>query len=170
MGKVIDITDILTRRKSKVSGGRSKSQAEVLDMTGPRSEELNEERRKVRRTILTGFVGAFVVVPDRGLLKVSLFDINENGLSFDTEMECGHFNREEKVAMRIYLNHKTYFEFLIEIKWFEQINQVGVIRHGARFVKNSLNQEALHHFVKFIEAVSVNLQADEGDVQISTAF
>lgn len=137
-------------------------------MVEPRQAILNDERRDLRRTILTEFVGAFVVVPERGLLRVGLYDISEDGLAFEVEVGQGHFNKEERLAMRIYLNHKTFFEFVTEVKWWENHADDGFVRHGARFVRNTVNDVALHHFVKFIEAVSVNLQVDQGDLQISS--
>lgn len=169
MGKVIDITSRLNPEKTRVKlkGSAGGPSATVVDMVEPRQAILSDERRDLRRTILTEFVGAFTVVPERGLLRVSLYDISEDGLSFEVETGQGHFDRQEPIAMRIYLNHKTYFEFVVKVKWYEPHDELGVIRHGASFVRNTVNDVALSHFVKFIEAVSVNLQADEGDLQIS---
>lgn len=165
MGKLIDITSELKSRNNKKKSVSGQS-AQVVDMTEPRQEILDAERRDLKRTILTEFVGAFVVVPNRGLMKVALFDISDNGVAFEVETHQGGFSKDEKLAMRIYLNHKTFFEFVIQVKWFETHDQFGIIRHGSKFVKNTLNDVALHHFVRFIEAVSVNLKADEGDLQI----
>lgn len=141
--------------------------APVLDMTERRQEIITDERRKVRRTILTEFVGAYAVVPGRGLLKVALYDISDNGLAFDLEEDAGHFKSGEEVAMRVYLNQQTYFPFDVTIQNFRFIDDEGVTRHGAQFVKGHVNAEALFHFVKFIETVSASLQRDSGDVMVS---
>lgn len=167
MGKLIDLTSRLSGRKDKTIRS-GKVLAPVVDMVEPRQAILNDERRDLKRTILTEFVGAFVVVPERGLLRVSLYDISEDGLAFEVDATQGRFGSSEKVAMRIYMNHKTYFEFVVQVKWFEDHLDQGFIRHGTRFVKDTVNAVALAHFVKFIEAVSVNLQADDGDLQISS--
>lgn len=167
MGKLIDLTERLSVRKDKDFVG-AKSLAPVVDMVESRQAILNDERRDLKRTILTEFVGAFVVVPERGLLRVSLYDISEDGLAFEVDANQGRFGSSEKIAMRIYLNHKTYFEFVVQIKWYEEQLDQGFIRHGTRFVKDTVNAVALSHFVKFIEAVSVNLRADDGDLQISS--
>lgn len=167
MGKLIDLTTRLSiqdKKKKSKSGGAG----EVVDMVEPRQAILNDERRDLKRTILTEFVGAFVVVPERGLLRVSLYDISDDGLSFEVDGTQGRFDAGERVAMRIYLNHKTFFEFVIQVKWFEDHMDIGFVRHGARYVRDTVNDVALHHFVKFIEAVSVNLRADDGDLQISS--
>jgi hypothetical protein len=47
------------------------------------------------------------------------------------------------------------------------IEDEGVVRHGANFIKGSVNDVALHHFIKFIETVSASLKTDNGDVQVS---
>lgn len=166
MGKLIDITGRLNHRKDKAKKPSGPAAA-VFDLVEPRQAILKDERRELRRTILTEFVGAFAVVPDRGLLRVSLYDISDEGLSFECDMGQGHFNIDERLAMRIYINHRTYFEFVVQVKWLETNNAWDVSRHGCRIVRNTVNDVALHHFVKFIEAVSVNLQADDGDLQIS---
>lgn len=166
MGKLIDITSRLNTRNNSEKSSTSKT-GDVTSMVDARQAILLSERRELRRTILTEFVGAFVVVPGRGLLRVSLYDISENGLAFELETNEGTFELGERVAMRIYLNHKTYFEFVTEIRRCEEFDDLGFNRIGGQFVKDTVNDVALHHFVKFIEAVSVNLQADDGDLQAS---
>lgn len=136
-------------------------------MTQARQEMLSRDRREVKRTILTEFVGAFVVLPERGLMRVALYDISENGVSFDLELTDGRFKTGEEIAMRVYLNHSTYFPFTINISNSRIIEDENAIRHGANFVRGTVNDVALHHFVKFIESVSAVLKTDEGDIQVS---
>lgn len=166
MGKVLDITPRLRSQNSseKTQPG---SRAEILDITEARQEILSRDRRDVKRTILTEFVGAFVVVPEQGLMKVALYDISENGVAFDLDMLEGAFQTGDEVAMRVYLNHSTYFPFTIRVTNGRRIEDEGVVRHGANFVKGTMNDVALHHFVKFIENVSASLKTDSGDVLVS---
>lgn len=167
---VIDFTKL---RPFKAPGKKSKGEgsnqekASLLDMTERRQEIINQERREVRRTILTGFIGAFVVVPKRGLLKADVYDISSDGISFDLEGDAGYFKKNEEVAMRIYMNHNTYFSFVVQIQNMRAIIDEGANRHGAKFIKGSVNDEALSHFVKFIESVSLSLERDSGDVMVS---
>jgi len=167
MKNVIDMTHRLGKQKT---GKKASSQttAPVIDMTEKRNEIIRQERRQVRRTILSEFVGAFALVPRKGLLKVNLYDISENGLAFDVEVDAGHFAMGEEVAMRVYLNQQTYFPFVVRIQNLRGVPEEDVFRHGAGFVKGSINDEALHHFVKFIETVSASLQSDNGDIMVST--
>lgn len=168
MGKVLDIS---ARLKSRNNTGKTKQfdvvSDKVLDFTEAREAALNRDRRQVKRTILTEFVGAFVVLPEKGLMKVALYDISDNGVAFDIEAVEGRFNHGDEVAMRVYLNHTTYFPFTVVINNARFIEEEGVVRHGAGFLKGALNEQALHHFVKFIETVNVSLKKDDGDVQVS---
>jgi len=165
-----NIIELRKRRriKGKSDGkGQKKGKAPIVDMTERRNEQIRQERRQIKRTLLTEFIGAFVVVPQKGLMKASLYDISENGLAFDTAAETGKLARGEEVAMRIYLSHSTYFPFVVKIRNVRTEASDDCYRHGADFVKGFVNDEALRHFVKFIETVSASLQQDNGDVMVS---
>jgi hypothetical protein len=179
MKNVID----MTRRLKKQAKERAKTEkgakapantpankqvnAPVIDMTEAREEILSQERRKVKRTILSEFIGAVALVPNKGLVKVTLYDISEGGLAFDIEDKAGHFALSEEVAMRVYLNHQTYFGFVVKVVNFRFVEEEKVFRHGVNFVKGTINDEALFHFVKFIETVSASLHGDAGDIMVS---
>lgn len=168
---VIDLNRHI-QRKSKKSTPLKSAVGAVVDMTERREAILNAERRDVRRTILTGFIGAFVVIPLRadgtgGLLKVDIYDISENGIAFDVEERHGHFQIGEEVAMRVYLSQDTYFPFVAKVQNFRNLSGEDCYRHGANFIKGTVNDEALFHFVKFIETVSASLERDNGDVIVS---
>ena len=177
MNKSSNVIDLKSRRRIKTAGHSSTegqgqiatapSPTPVLDMTARRNQILGEERRQVRRTILTEFVGAFAVIPERGLQKIALYDISDNGLGFDTDLEHGQLRSGEEVAMRVYLNQYTYFPFVARVTNVRTVDEEGVHRHGASFVKGTVNDVALHHFVKFIETVSASLATDHGDVMVS---
>src|SRR5665213_949941 len=115
MKNVIDMTQRLKKQAKSTTVHKGPS-APVIDMTEKRNEILSQERRQVKRTLLSEFIGAFVLVPRKGLMKVTLYDISENGLSFDVEETAGHFALGEEVAMRVYLNQQTYFPFVTKIQ------------------------------------------------------
>jgi hypothetical protein len=166
MGKLLELKARIKGRNHKENKKSAKS-AEIHDITEQRLSAIKRERREVKRTILSEFIGAFVILPERGLLKVSLFDISEKGIAFDMEVDDGYFNNSDKVAMRIYLNHRTFFSFIVDVTNVRLFEKEGVVRHGANFMKGTINDVALHHFVKFIETVSANLETDQGDLQVS---
>lgn len=161
MGKVIDLT---SRLKTTTTSNAAKQFADVLNYDEQKKLILFHERRQIKRTILSEFVSAMVVVPDRGLMKVSIYDISEQGISFDLEMDQGAFKPDEEICMRVYLNHKTYFPIPVKVKHVTAEDSEGVIRHGTEFLKTNNNDAALQYFVKFIETVSLGLKKDEGDL------
>lgn len=142
-------------------------EVEVRDITLIRQNAIADDRRKVKRTILTEFLGTHVVIPGAGLTKVLLFDISTSGVSFDLEKKLGYFNEGEEVAMRIYLNHDAYFPFTLKIQNIRYDQDEDVYRHGAYFMKGSVNEEALFHFVKFLETVATSIKKDRGDILVS---
>jgi hypothetical protein len=169
MGKLLDIRNRLKSHKGKPGRHVHADQmiAPLVDIGELRREALKEDRRNVKRTILTEFISVHTVVPEMGLLKVALYDITRNGLSFDLEDARGSFKIGEEVAMRVYLNHQTYFPFVATVKHVTHIEDEGVTRHGVEYVQGSINDIALQHFVGFLENVSASLRHDKGDVLVS---
>lgn len=165
-GKVLTFPSIKKGSDSKEPASTAGS-TEVVDISEKRQEMINEERRSVRRTILTEFIGVHTVVPGYGLQKCSLHDISVKGIAFDLDKKQGHFSSGEEVAMRVYLNHKTYFGFFVTIRSSRFVQEEDVYRHGASVVEGSTNQKALEYFIKFIESVSASLRTDHGDVIVS---
>ncbi len=164
--KVIDFVARKNAEETK-SQDQFTGEAPILDMTERRSEIISEERRRVKRTILSEFVGALVVIPGVGLHKCAIYDISDSGIAIDLDSDLGHFHENEEVAVRVYLNQQTYFPFTIKIQNYRSISDENVYRHGCSFVKGTINDQALHHFVKFIETVSASLQTDKGDIMVS---
>ncbi len=163
--KVIDFLSRKNNAKSKTES--SGSDAPVLDLVERREAILSQERRKVKRTILSEFVGAYVVLPKLGLQKCLIYDISDNGIAVDLEIDSGRFNEGENIAVRVYLNQKTYFPFTVQVQNVRTIDDEAVHRHGCSFVKGAVNEEALFHFVRFIETVSASLATDKGDIVVS---
>lgn len=163
---VIDITKRL-KSQGKIKKNNSKKNGPVTNITDLRQKVLAEDRRRVKRTILTEFIGTHVVIPGLGLKKVALYDISTHGVSFDLEKKIGNFNIGEDISMRIYLNQESYFPFTLNISNGRFDEDEQVYRHGANFVKGTVNEEALFHFVKFLETVSTSLKKDDGDILVS---
>lgn len=162
-----DVIDLKGRRKGFEATVESTYSSPIMDITDLRKEQIQSDRRDAKRTILNGFVGASVVVPGRGLLKVGIFDISKGGLSFDTSSESGHFAEGEEVAMRFYFNHSVYFPFVVRITSFRTKVDEGISRHGATFVMDQSDVHVLSHFVDFIESVVSGLKTDKGDLFIN---
>jgi hypothetical protein len=167
------IIDFVAKKKARSGSKQSRSRhvaaepVDVIDITERRAEAIQSEKRKVKRTILSEFIGTVVVVPSVGLQKVTIYDISEEGVAFDVPVEVGQFHKGEEVAMRVYLNKTTYFPFVVKIANLRPVLDEAIVRHGANFVKGTLNDEALHHFIRFIETVSTCLEQDGGDKMVS---
>ncbi len=153
------------------SANNSEKAAEVIAITEISAKKQNksvsvdtEDRRQKKRTVLTDFISVHVVVPRVGLVKAVLYDINEKGISFDLEQRLGHFNPSEEVALRLYLNHNTYFPMITQVKHITSVDEELVYRHGSEFVTNSVNALALHHLIRFLETVNLSLVIDRGDL------
>lgn len=167
-GNVIDLQKHRAKKTKTSKKSTSKEElAPIVDITEKRMEMIEEERRGVKRTLLTEFIGVHLVVPNKGLTRCALYDISENGLAFDMPYDFGQFQAGEMVAMRVYLNHQTYFPFIVKIFNVRNIEEEGVIRFGGAYQKDTINEVALFHFSKFIENVSAYLKTDHGDVLVS---
>ncbi len=161
MGNIIDLT---SRLKTMAPNSIADKQTQVVSYEEQKQQILFHERRQIKRTILSEFISAMVVVPEKGLMRVGIYDISDLGISFDLETEQGAFASGEEILMRVYLNHKTYFPIAVKVKHVTVELSEGVARHGTEFIKTAENNAALQHFVKFIESVSLGLKKDEGDL------
>ncbi len=160
---LIDLTARL-KQKSKETPVKGNVKAQVLDLVERRQDAIVQERRALKRTILTEFIG-FSVVTEKGLVSdIPLYDISKNGISFETPIKIPLVNEGQEVAVRIYMTQKTYFTFNIKVKNIRYTNDDGIYRYGAEFMKDDTKKEALQNFIKFIESVSQHLRADNGDL------
>lgn len=166
MSKVIDLMPRLKSQREETNPAVTTTAHEVVNFVEQKQRMIFQERRQVKRTILSEFVSAMAVIPNKGLLKVALFDISEDGISFEMELEQGQFNVDELISFRIYLNHKTYFPLTVQIKHVTPNEDESLVRHGAVYLKESTNNVALQHFIKFLESASHDLKSDNGDLMV----
>ena len=167
MGNVLDLTERLKSHATVGPQSVSAGVSPVVDLAQMRSQMITEDRRQVKRTILTEFISVHAVVPGHGVLRVALYDITEAGLSFDLEQTRGHYNIGETIELRVYLNHQTYFKISTEVVHITEFADEGIVRHGCEFIAGSINDDALGHFVKFLENVTASLRRDGGDVLVT---
>ncbi len=163
--KVSKIIDLVPRLKTvNHDTVLSAQSAEVVDLQDKKQTMLFHERRQVKRTILTDLISSMVILPEKGLMKVSIHDISDEGISFELDSIHGHFKVGEEISLRIYLNQKAYFPIQVTIKHVTPNSDEGVVRHGSVYLKNEVNNVALQHFVKFVESASMGLKNDSGDL------
>lgn len=173
VAKIIDITSRLktvnTQTASEIDGSNQKT-LNIDQFKSKFQPVLLKERRQVERTILSDLISGMIVLPEKGLYKVSLYDISEDGLAFTMEKSMGAFQVGEEVALRVYLNRKTYFPLYVKIKHATYDSQEEVIRHGVEYMKGNTTDVALQHFVNFIMSLNEGLMIDEGDLVAGPSF
>lgn len=162
-----DVIELKGRKSIESSSEKEFKRTPILDITEIREKQIQQERRVARRTVIDGFIGFSVVIPGRGLLKVNLFDVSKGGLSFDINIESGHFREGEEVAVRFYFSQTMYFQIVVKITSCRIFHEEGFARHGANFISELTDKTVLEHFVNFIESVSLSLKKDNGDLFIN---
>lgn len=166
--KVSKVIDLVPRLKTvNYEAINTVNNAEVVDLQDKKQTILFHERRQVKRTILTELISSMVIIPEKGLMKVSIHDISDEGVSFELDSANGHFKVGEEISLRIYLNQKAYFPIQVTIKHVTPDPEECVVRHGTVYLKNEENNVALQHFVKFVESTSMGLKKDSGDLMIT---
>ena len=134
-------------------------------------DKAREDRRRKRRTIMSGLMNTAIVVQSKGLVRhndVFLHDISKNGISFDLPQQY-NIKGNERLDMRLYLNSVDFFEFTVLIKNRRPIREIEEFyRYGAEFYNlNESNKKAIMNLVKFIESASDILNKDRGEILFS---
>jgi hypothetical protein len=158
-----DSVDAFREKLNVAAADHAPTAEDVIDMTQRRQKLMESERRVVTRTVLSQFIGVSVVLPDKGLQPVVLYDVSEGGIAFDLPLEMGGFNIGENVTLRIYLSHDTYFSFSTKVVNCRPAPNEGVMRHGTAFRKTDISFKTLFYFTKFLENVSLIARKDNGD-------
>lgn len=149
---------------------KSTPEGQLLDVTQRIQDRQSDDRRQVKRVVLNEFISAHVYVNGRGLLKITLKDVNNGGLAFDIDEKQGQFTRGETLEVRFYLNHETYFKFNVTVAHSNALPDEAIFRHGCSFLGESLNNAALHHFVQFLQTIAASLRTDRGDRIVSNIY
>ena len=156
-------------RKSRTQGQAQQAQG-VIDFKKEKNYHVAQERRRARRTVLSRFIGTYLVIPERGLGKVDFYDISQEGLAFDALIDYGQFKEGERVHLRVYLSKDQYFSFDIEIRHVRLNPENACYRYGAIFANHAEKKDILLHFVRFVEEFSQHMQKDYGDKIISSSY
>jgi hypothetical protein len=177
MGKVIEFPKNKTSNKLKTLGEveslkcqiptESNETQNIIDVTHILRERGALDRRKAQRVVFGHLIASYVVLPNLGLAQVVIRDIDEGGLAFEMDSFFGCFQKGDQVELRFYLNGQSYFRVNVIVAYSAQDNDYGVSRHGVQLIPDSLNQEALHHFIQFLKTVSILLKTDRGERVVS---
>ena len=94
------------------------------------------ERRQTRRRSILETFSVFLVIPRKGIHKLRIQDVSEDGLGFDLDVEGESFadfpvQVHDVIALRFYLNQSLYIPLSVEIV---RIEEQTTLRHvGSKF-------------------------------------
>ncbi|MDR3606292.1 MAG: PilZ domain-containing protein [Oligoflexia bacterium] len=120
-----------------------------------------ERRRSKRLEILSTF-SLFAVVPQKGPHRLGVYDLSQDGLGFDLDIEeeaqAGLRSFEVKAGspleVHLYLNQSLYIPLFVTVRRIED-QPNGVRRVGAEFSeRQSGGYRALLAFATMLDAVS----------------
>jgi hypothetical protein len=138
-----------------------------MKKTGNKSETVSSqgiERRRARRRPILATFSVHLVIPKKGLYKLTVHDLSELGIGFDIDVE-GESAADFPVAIgnvietRLYLNQSLFIPLSIRVARVEE--QRIVRRVGAEF-QNQLSTDfkAFLALLSFLDHMADALQVD----------
>ena len=126
-----------------------------------------ERRRAKRRPILDTF-SIFVVVPRKGVHRLQICDLSDEGIGFELDTEGESYadfnvNTGDSLGVRLYLTQSLYLPLSVEIARLEE--RGGVRRVGASFSdKNGQSYRAFSSFLKMLDGLVDVVQIEQQPV------
>ena len=118
-----------------------------------------ERRKSKRRQILSTF-SFFVVVPNKGVHRLPVHDVSENGIGFDIDLDdedpsAFPLKTGENLALHFYLNQSLFMPVSIRVMRIDEQPKSKVRRIGAEFAeKNSAGVQAMKAFTQMLDRVA----------------
>jgi hypothetical protein len=117
----------------------------------------SERRRSKRRPILDTF-SLFVVVPRKGVHRLRIHDVSNQGLGFDLDidgesLEEFQIKPKEKLEVHLYLNQSLYLSLNVQVARLQDAQ--GIRQVGAEFTEQaSPGYKAFAAFLQMLDLVS----------------
>ncbi len=126
------------------------------------------DRRSARRRPILATFAVFVVIPKKGLHRLEVRDMSENGIGFDVDIEGESVTDfpikiGDSIDFRFYLNHSLFIPMKIKIRRIED-HPMGR-RAGAEFLeKRSPSHKAFLGFLNLLDHMVdvVQIDAEQG--------
>ncbi len=135
----------------------------IIKKTDSSLSNENERRRSTRRPIITTF-SIFVVIPKKGLYKLEVQNISEDGISFDVDID-GESSSDfpiqvtDSIDIKFYLNQSLYIPLSIQVARID--NTSSTRRVGAEFKnKSSPNYNAFLDLLHLLDSITHIVQID----------
>ncbi len=115
------------------------------------------ERRKTRRRNILATFSIFLVIPQKGIHRLMIHNISEEGIAFDFDIESeAPFDFPAKIGdsidARLYINPSLYIPIQMKIVRIEKSGDGR--RVGASFQNiKSENHQALLSFLKLLDSI-----------------
>jgi hypothetical protein len=161
----------LFSRRSEGGEGRMKSQ-NVINIEELRDQKHTKDRRAFERVLLSNIRYAFLVIPERGLLKVGNVDISESGVGFTLPKGWGRFRKQERLAFRLYFSPDDYIPLTVKVvrsveeKEAEAEGTQSFYRYGCEIEASEPVKACLSKLVSFVKSYVQVARQDRGDRRI----
>jgi len=144
------------------------SNQKVVKFSDLQNQKQMREQRKVERVLVNNILYAFVVLPEKGLLKVDPIDLSEENIGFSLPKGYGMFKKGEELAFRLYFSQQDYIPFIVKVVRREilRIDGIDMVQYGCLLDVETEVQECLNYLVQFIKAYAHVSKDDFGDQQI----
>lgn len=126
----------------------------------------DQERRRSRRRPILDTFSLFVVVPKKGVHRLQIHDVSDQGIGFDLDIDgesAADFpiNAKENLDVQLYLNQSLYLNLKIQVA---RIEEGGAVRKiGAEFTeRTSVSYKAFASFLQVLDLLSEAAQISSG--------
>jgi hypothetical protein len=124
----------------------------------------NHERRQAKRRPILDTFSLYIVIPKRGVHRLEVHDLSENGMGFDIDIEGEEssffpIHEGDSIDLRFYLNSSLYIPLSVQVIRVEDHQRKRHI--GAQFQeKDSSNYSAYLSFIQLLDQIINVLQID----------
>ena len=144
------------------------SDGKLISFENVRKEKQATLKREYERVLFKNILGCYTMIERLGLKSVEMVDISKSGLSFRMPVEDGAFTQGEELDFRFYFSNKAFLPTRVTVRRVDSEIDQGhrYNRFGCTFDTALSSQDAVNHFVDFIEAFSKSAKEDKGDQQV----
>lgn len=131
----------------------------------PASKSYEGERRRAKRIPILASFSIFLVVPKKGMHRLNIYDVSENGIGFILNIE-EEFSSTlptqlgDLLDIHLYLNSSLFLPLTVRVVRIDDA-QTGERRIGAEFEKRtSQSFEAFSAFLTFLDKIQTTVVLD----------
>ena len=140
----------------------------VLKFKDIQNQKIARDRRKAQRVLVDNILYAFVVLPEKGLLKVDPMDLSETGIGFALPEFYGTFRVGETYAFRLYFTQEDYLPLIIQVVRRERLKDESPVKlfYGCELKVDAHVTACVRSLVTFVQSYAEVSKFDHGDKRI----